>query len=72
MNLISVDLLTNHAIFHFSFLGWMMGLSASIQFSGKNDLIIQDDCDKSVRKICQMNSGWNEELDAIEVQVLEA
>ena len=49
-----------------------MGLSASIQFSGKNDLIIQDDCDKSVRKICQMNSGWNEELDSIEVQVLEA
>ena len=57
---------------HFSFLGWIMGLSASIQFSGKNDLIIQDDCDKSVRKICQMNSGWNKELDSIEVQVLEA
>ena len=49
-----------------------MGLSASIQFSGKNDLIIQDDCDKSVRKICQMNNDWNEELDAIKVEVLEA
>ena len=59
-------------IFNFSFLGWIMGLSASIQFAGKNDIIIQDDCDKSVRKICQMNNGWNEELDAIEVQVLEA
>ena len=58
--------------FDYSFLGWLMGLSASIQFAGKNDLIIQDDCDKSVRKICQMNNGWNEELDAIEVQVLEA
>jgi len=53
------------------FLGWIMGLSTSIKFAGKNDLIIQDDCDKSVRKICQINHGWNEELDAIEVQVLE-
>jgi len=53
-------------------LGWIMGLSSSIQFSGKNDLIIQDDCDKSVRKICQMNNEWNEELDAIKVEVLEA
>ena len=41
-------------MFNFSFLGWMMGLSASIKFSGKNDLIVQEDCDKSVRKICQM------------------
>ena len=48
-----------------------MGLSTSIKFAGQNDLVIQDDCDKSVRKICQINHGWNEELDAIEVQVLE-
>ena len=48
-----------------------MGLSSSIQFSGKSDLVVQDDCDKIVKKICQMNSGWNEELDAIEVEILE-
>ena len=57
---------------YFRFLGWMMGLSASIKFAGKRDLIVQDDCDKTVRKICQMNDGWNEELDAINVQILEA
>ena len=49
-----------------------MGLSASIQFSGKNDLILQDDCDKIVRKICQMNNGWNDQLDSINVEILEA
>ena len=48
-----------------------MGLSASIKFSGKLDLILQDDCDKIARKICQLNNGWKDELEAIEVQVLE-
>lgn len=54
------------------FIGWMFGLSASIKFSGKRDLIIQDDCDKTVTKICEINENWCDELASIEVQVLEA
>jgi len=54
------------------FLGWIMGLSASIKFSGKQDLIVQDDCDKTIRNICQINSGWSDELDNITVEILEA
>ena len=49
-----------------------MGLSASIKFSGKKDLVVQDDCDKIVKKICQLNNGWKDELDAVNVQILEA
>ena len=49
-----------------------MGLSASIKFSGKQDLIVQDDCDKTIRNICQINSGWSDELDNITVEILEA
>ena len=50
----------------------MLGLSQSIAFAGKRDLVIQDDCDKTVRKICEINNGWPDELDSIQVQVLEA
>jgi hypothetical protein len=57
---------------YFRFIGWMFGLSASIKFSGKRDLIIQDDCDKTVTKICEINESWSDELASIEVQVLEA
>ena len=57
---------------HLRFLGWIMGLSASIKFSGKQDLVVQDDCDKTIRNICQINSGWSDELDNIRVEILEA
>ena len=54
------------------FIGWIMGLSASVKFSGKRDLIIQDDCDKIVNQICKVNDGWSSELNDINVQILEA
>ena len=53
------------------FLPWLMGLGGGdVSFSRKTDLIIQDDCDQTVRKICQL-AGWEQDLDSIQYQVME-
>ena len=52
-------------------IGWVMGMGRnSVNFDGPNDLILLNDCDKTVREICQ-NAGWEEELDALQVTILE-
>jgi len=51
--------------------GWVMGLGRnSVNFDGTNDLIVLNDCDKTVRDICR-EVAWEEELDSIEVKILE-
>lgn len=53
------------------FAGWMMGLGRnSVTFTNVNDLVILDDCDKIVREICRQ-ANWEQELDALQVQILE-
>ena len=49
----------------------MMGLGRnSVTFTNVNDLVILDDCDKIVREICRQ-ANWEQELDALQVQILE-
>ena len=51
--------------------GWMMGMGRnSPNFDGDNDLVILDDCDKTVREICK-EAGWEQDLDNLQVQILE-
>ena len=50
---------------------WIMGLGSNIDFSRKTDLILQSDCDETVRRLCT-NLGWKEELDNLEVKILQA
>ena len=51
--------------------GWVMGMGRkSVNFDGPNDLVILNDCDKTVRDICR-EVEWEEELDSIEVRILE-
>ena len=53
------------------FAGWMMGLGRnSVSFNQENDLVLLDDCDKTVREICRQ-INWEQDLDALQVQVLE-
>lgn len=53
------------------FAGWMMGLGRnSVTFTNANDLVILDDCDKTVREICRQ-VNWEQELDALQVRILE-
>ena len=53
------------------FAGWMLGLGRnSVSFNQENDLVILEECDKTVREICRQVS-WEHELDALQVQVLE-
>lgn len=47
-----------------------MGLSQSIKFDSANDLIMYGDCDEAVERICQ-ETGWKEDLDNIQVEVME-
>ncbi len=51
--------------------GWFMGLGRnSVSFDGEKDLILLDDCDKTVREICQA-ANWESELDQLQVKILE-
>ena len=51
--------------------GWVMGMGRkSVNFDGPNDLVILNDCDKTVRDICR-EVEWEEELDSMEVKILE-
>ena len=52
------------------FLPWLMGLGGDISFNRKTDLILQDDCDDTVRRICSL-AGWEQELDAIQYDIME-
>ena len=52
------------------FLPWLMGLGGDISFNRKTDLILQDDCDDTVRRICSL-AGWEQELDAIQYEIME-
>ena len=47
-----------------------MGLGGDISFNRKTDLILQDDCDDTVRRICSL-AGWEQELDAIQYDIME-
>jgi len=50
--------------------GWVMGMGRkSVNFDGPNDLVILNDCDKTVRDICR-EVEWEEELDSLEVKIL--
>jgi NAD-dependent SIR2 family protein deacetylase len=52
-------------------IGWVMGLGRNrVDFDGKNDLVLLDDCDKTVREICK-EAGWEQELDDWQVKILE-
>ena len=53
------------------FVPWVLGLGANISFSRQTDLIVQNDCDDTVRLLCK-ELGWKEELDNLEVKILEA
>ena len=51
--------------------GWVMGLGRnSVNFDGERDLVLLGDCDKTVREICQ-EAGWEQDLDAVQVRILE-
>ena len=52
-------------------LPWIMGLGANISFSQKTDLIVQSDCDKTVRQLCSQ-LAWTDDLEKLEVKILEA
>ena len=52
------------------FLPWLMGLGGDISFNRKTDLILQDDCDDTVRRICSL-AGWEQELDDIQYDIME-
>ena len=52
------------------FLPWLMGLGGNVNFSRSSDLIVQDDCDQTVRKLCRL-VGWEEELDALPYDIME-
>lgn len=52
-------------------IGWFMGLGRnSVSFDGANDLVVLDDCDKTVREISRQ-AGWEAELDSLQVRILE-
>jgi len=52
------------------FLPWLMGLGGDVSFKRKSDLILQEDCDQTVRRICQL-AGWEQELDAVPYEIME-
>jgi len=51
------------------FLPWLMGLAGDVSFKRKTDLVLQADCDQTVRKICQL-AGWEQELDQLPYDVM--
>ena len=46
-------------------MGWLLGLSKSIQFQGDRDLMVMGDCDETVQKMVD-KAQWNAEMDQIE------
>jgi len=54
-----------------SLLGWMLSLSANVDFSRSTDLVTLGDCDATVTRICD-KVNWRPELDAIQVQTLQS
>jgi len=51
------------------FVPWLMGLGGDISFKKSTDLVVQDDCDQTVRKICQL-AGWEQELDQLPYEIM--
>ena len=51
------------------FVPWLLGLGGDVSFNRKTDLIVQDDCDETVKKICQIN-GWQSELESLPYEIL--
>jgi len=54
-----------------SLLGWALNMTARIDFSKSNDLILLGDADETVTRLCEA-AGWSEELAGVEVETLEA
>lgn len=52
-------------------IGWMLGMVANVDFSRESDLIMLEDCDSCVTRICR-SVGWEEDLNRIEIQTLES
>lgn len=52
-------------------LAWFMGLGRSVSLNGPGDLVVLGDCDETVKKMCD-KSGWTQELNDVQVQILEA
>lgn len=50
--------------------GWMLALSANVDFSRDEDLFLQGYCDDLVIDLCS-KSDWTADLDGIEVQSME-
>jgi len=54
-----------------SLLGWALNMTARIDFSKSNDLVLLGDADQTVTRLCEA-VGWGEELAQVEVETLEA
>jgi len=54
-----------------SLLGWALNMTARIDFSKSNDLVLLGDADETVTRLCEA-TGWGEELARVEVETLEA
>lgn len=54
-----------------SLLGWALNMTARIDFSKSNDLVLLGDADETVTRLCEA-AGWGEELAKVEVETLEA
>lgn len=50
--------------------GWLLSLSANVDFSRKEDLFLQGYCDDIVEDICS-GTDWKSDLDSIEIQSME-